>query len=76
MEEIWYFTKGNGEVWRKKESHKTVDKVHPGVSLTIPLGTHFQFKNTGKSPLEFIIITMPPWPGENEAFTVNNYWET
>lgn len=30
-------------MWRKQDGHGTVIDVYPGVCLTIPLGTHFQF---------------------------------
>jgi hypothetical protein len=54
-----------------KDGHEDVVKVGPGISLTIPVGTHFQFRNTGSEPFRFIIATMPPWwPGVNEAFFV------
>ena len=32
--------------------------------------THFQFRATRKPPLAFLAATMPPWPGETEAFRV------
>lgn len=67
VEEIWYFLDGEGEVWRKLDEKQEVVRVHQGVSLTIPVGTHFQFRNSGDVPLRFIIATMPPWPGEHEA---------
>jgi len=70
VEEIWYFLEGKGEVWRKHGDHEEVATVEPGISLTIPLGTHFQFRNTGSGPLCFIIVTMPPWPGPEEAARV------
>lgn len=67
VEEVWFFLAGAGQVWRKQgEREQTLD-VAAGVSLTIPLGTDFQFRNTGDAPLEFIIATTPPWPGEDEA---------
>jgi hypothetical protein len=44
-------------------------------SLNIPLGTRFQFRNTGAEPLCFIIATLPPWPGEDEAITQVGHWE-
>jgi mannose-6-phosphate isomerase-like protein (cupin superfamily) len=74
VEEIWYFIEGNGEVWRKQGEKEEVVLVEPGVSLTIPVGTHFQFRNTGSKPLKFLICTMPPWPGEEEAVKVKDYW--
>ena len=67
VEEIWYFLAGQGQVWRAQGEREEVLDVRSGVSLTIPLGTHFQFRNTGAVPLEFVIATTPPWPGEDEA---------
>lgn len=67
VEEVWYFLAGEGQVWRKQGEHELVLDARSGVSLTIPRGTAFQFRNTGAVPLEFIIATTPPWPGENEA---------
>jgi len=65
VEEIWYFLAG--QVWRKQDDREKVVDVHPGLSLTIPAETHFQFRNTGDEPLQFIIAAMSPWPGEDEA---------
>ena len=67
VEEIWTFLAGRGQVWRKQGEREQVLDVASGMSLTIPLGTDFQFRNTGEAPLEFIIATTPPWPGEDEA---------
>ena len=71
VEEVWYFLAGSGQVWRKQGQREQVLDVAPGHSLTIPLGTDFQFRNTGEVPLEFIIATTPPWPGEDEAVVVD-----
>ena len=74
VEEIWFFLEGQGEVWRKLDDHEEIVKVKPGISLTIPVGTHFQFRNTGSEALRFIIVTMLPWPGPEEAKEVKNNW--
>ncbi|MCZ6721456.1 MAG: cupin domain-containing protein [Alphaproteobacteria bacterium] len=74
VEELWFFLKGRGEVWRKVGDVEEVVEVGPSVSLDIPLGGHFQFRNTGPEPLEFIIATMPPWPGADEAVRVADHW--
>ena len=74
VEEVWFFLAGQGEVWRKNETGEAVTEVGPGVSLAIPLGTHFQFRNTGGESLTFVIVTMPPWPGEEEAPRVADHW--
>ena len=73
VEELWYFVDGEGELWRKSGDRQETVKVGPGVSLTIPLGTHFQFRSTGKT-LHAIGVTMPPWPGDGEAFEVEGLW--
>lgn len=75
IEEIWYFIQGKGQVWRKQEDREEVVEVSAGTCLTIPTGTHFQFRNTGTEPLCFIISTMPPWPGDEEAVRVEKgFW--
>ena len=75
VEEIWYVVGGEGEVWRKFGSKESVTMVRPGMALTIPLGTHFQFR-AGSQALSFVAATMPPWPGADEAFPVPGRWET
>ena len=75
VEEMWYFIQGEGEVWRKQDQEEEIVKVVTGVCITIPVGTHFQFRNTGQEALHFIIITMPPWPGPQEAVKVKGKWE-
>jgi mannose-6-phosphate isomerase-like protein (cupin superfamily) len=67
VEEIWYFISGEGEMWRSTGDESRTVPVGPGVCLTIPLGTHFQFRAQGKEPLRAIGVTMPPWPGDGEA---------
>ncbi|MCE5289617.1 MAG: cupin domain-containing protein [Nocardiaceae bacterium] len=75
VEEIWYFTSGAGEMWRSTGELTEVLEVRTGVCLTIPLGTHFQFRSFGPEPLSAVAITMPPWPGEDEAVFVEGPWE-
>ena len=74
VEEIWYLLEGEGELWRKRGAREETAALVPGVGLTIPLGTHFQFRNTGRGPLQFIIATLPPWPGDEEAYRVADHW--
>ena len=74
VEEVWHFLEGNGQVWRKLGDEERVVDVAPGVSLSIPVGAHFQFRTTGDRPLKFVIVTMPPWPGHDEAFPVAGHW--
>jgi len=77
VEEIWYFLTGRGEMWRKQGEREEVVPVEAGVCLTIPLGTHFQFRSYGYGPLAAVGVTMPPWPedGEDEVLEVEGKWE-
>jgi len=75
VEEIWFFLSGRGEMWRWTEGHEEVVPVGEGVCLTIPLGTHFQFRSFGPDALAAIGVTMPPWPGEGEAMFVAGKWK-
>jgi mannose-6-phosphate isomerase-like protein (cupin superfamily) len=75
VEEIWYFVSGRGQMWRKLEGQVSIVDVYSGVSLTIPLGTHFQFRSFGYEPLAAIGVTMPPWPGDGEAIVVTGEWQ-
>jgi mannose-6-phosphate isomerase-like protein (cupin superfamily) len=74
VEEIWYFIAGCGRMWRKLGDHEEITEVAPGVSVTIPTGTQFQFRCDGGEPLEAVAVTMPPWPGADEAFVVPGKW--
>ena len=73
VEEIWYVVAGEGEVWRKFGDEESVTPVAPGVALTMPLGAHFQFR-AGAAALCFVAVTMPPWPGPEEAVFVPGRW--
>lgn len=74
VEELWYIISGTGGMWRQLGEQEEVTTLAPGVSLSIPLGTRFQFRCDGPVPLSAIGVTMPPWPGEHEAMFVNGPW--
>ena len=74
VEEVWYFTGGRGRMWRRHGAEEAVDEVSAGMSIAIPVGTHFQFRADGDGPLEAVGVTMPPWPGADEAYAVEAYW--
>jgi len=76
VEELWYFTSGSGKLWRKLDTAEETIDLHPGVSISIPVGTHFQFRCDGPEPLQAIGVTMPPWPGMNEAIVVAGIWKS
>lgn len=74
VEEIWYFLGGSGEMWRRQDGRDEVVTVQAGVCITIPRGTRFQFRSLGPEPLAAVAVTMPPWPGEGEAYPVDGIW--
>lgn len=75
VEELWYFTSGRGRLWRKTNNAEETIDVCSGISISIPVGTHFQFRCDGPHPLQAVGITMPPWPGLEEAFAVTGIWK-
>jgi mannose-6-phosphate isomerase-like protein (cupin superfamily) len=74
VEEIWFFLTGHGQIWRRLGDWDEVVEVGPEVSLTIPVGAHFQLRNDGPEPLTAVAITMPPWPGQDEAVLIDGKW--
>jgi len=75
VDEIWFVTGGRGRIWRKlRDQEETVD-LFPGVSVTIPVGTHFQFMNCDFEPLVVLGVTTPPWPEQGDAYPVRGTWK-
>lgn len=75
VEEIWYVLVGLGVMWRKSDEHEETVRMEPGVCLTIPCMTCFQFRSLGPGPLRVVAITMPSWPGMDEAVYVKGIWQ-
>jgi mannose-6-phosphate isomerase-like protein (cupin superfamily) len=61
-------------MWRRQDGREEIVELSRGTCLTIPLGTEFQFRSSGNEPLSAVAITMPPWPGEDEAVFVEGHW--
>jgi mannose-6-phosphate isomerase-like protein (cupin superfamily) len=68
VQEVWYVVAGAGEMWRRQNGREDTVTLQPGICLTIPLGTAFQFRAAeGDDALEIVAATMPPWPvGSND----------
>ncbi len=75
FEEMWYFVAGRGEMWRKQSDHEELVSVEPGICISIPKNTVFQFRALGEESLEAIGVTMPPWTGEASVQNVEGIWE-
>jgi mannose-6-phosphate isomerase-like protein (cupin superfamily) len=76
VQEIWFVLAGAGRMWRRQGSREDIVDLRPGVSLTIPLGTAFQFR-ADDEPLEIVAATMPPWPvdSDDEARPAQGPWQ-
>ena len=73
VEEIWYILAGQGQMWRRQGERQETVPLRPGTCVSIPAGTHFQFR-AGDGPLAALGVTMPPWPGPDEAYEVPGAW--
>lgn len=74
VDEIWYILGGRGEMWRRQGAHESIVPLEAGVCLTIPRGTVFQFRTLGAEALTAVAVTMPSWPGADEAERVEGRW--
>ena len=76
VEEIWHVLAGGGRLWRRLpgSSDGDVTALACGISVTIPPGARFQFRNDGEALLQIVAVTMPPWPGEEEADPAEGPW--
>jgi len=77
IDEIWYVTTGEGEIWMSNTGAVAPHQValRPGLSLAIPQGTAFQCKNAGRVDLDIIAVQVPPWPGDDEAGIVDSIFD-
>jgi mannose-6-phosphate isomerase-like protein (cupin superfamily) len=62
-------------MWRRQDGREEIVELAPGLCLTIPLGTQFQFRAADDEAVSAVAITMPPWPGMDEAVAVPGAWE-
>ena len=79
VSETWFVLDGAGELWRSAgrdpDHHEEVTPLRHGVGVDIPVGTTFQFRSTGKDPLQLLLLTAPKWPGADEAVVATvPYW--
>jgi mannose-6-phosphate isomerase-like protein (cupin superfamily) len=75
VDELWYVVAGQGEMWRRQGERQQTVPLRPGTCLSIPAGTHFQFRADARGgPLAAVGVTMPPWPGDGEAYEVPGLW--
>jgi mannose-6-phosphate isomerase-like protein (cupin superfamily) len=67
VDELWSVTAGRGELWRRCQDQEMIVTLEKGVCVSILTGVAFQFRALGAEPLEIVAVTLPPWPGAEEA---------
>ena len=75
VSEFWHVLSGEGRIWRRDGTGEATTVLASGVSIDIPVGTAFQYRCDGVEPLEFICISMPRWPGPEEATIIAGPWQ-
>jgi mannose-6-phosphate isomerase-like protein (cupin superfamily) len=76
VEEVWLVLSGRGELWRKQAEREEVVALEPGVCVSLPRGTHFQFRASKSEAVAAVAVTIPRWPGDGEAEFVRGPWES
>lgn len=74
VSEFWFVLSGEGELWRSDGTESRLVSLSPGMSVDVPRGHAFQYRSTGATDLTFICVTMPPWPGNQEAAFTHGPW--
>lgn len=75
IEEIWYVLEGAGQLWRQLDRDEETVELTAGTCVTIPTGAAFQFRSDGERPLRMLMLTIPPWPGPDEAIAAAGVWK-
>lgn len=72
VEELWYVISGDGEISRREGTlPPELTKLAAGTCIDIGQRITFQFRNIGvELPLRMLLLTMPRWPGPDEAVAV------
>ena len=75
VNEFWHVLSGEGQLWRRDSAGEETTVLRRGFSVDIPVGTAFQYRCTSDVPLQFLCISMPRSPGDEEASFVGRPWK-
>ncbi|GAB2736852.1 cupin domain-containing protein [Kitasatospora kifunensis] len=82
VQEIWHVVGGSGQLWRRQGEREEITPLRVGTTVSIPLGTTFQFRADqpgsaeGAAALVILAATVPAWPGtETEARLEVGRWQ-
>ena len=74
VSEFWHVLWGEGQIWRRDSTGEDTTVLETGISIDIPVGTAFQYRCNGVDPLQFLCVSMPRWPGDEEASVIEGPW--
>jgi mannose-6-phosphate isomerase-like protein (cupin superfamily) len=76
VDELWFVVSGSGRLWRRRagDGPGEVAALDAGDAVDLPVGTAFQFRAAADSELVIVGVTMPPWPGADEAVATDGPW--
>ncbi|MDH6118386.1 mannose-6-phosphate isomerase-like protein (cupin superfamily) [Kitasatospora sp. GAS204A] len=76
VQELWHVVSGSGQLWRRQDGREEVTPLRAGTTVSIPLGTAFQFRADAGAALHIVAATVPAWPGtETEARIEPGAWQ-
>ncbi|MFF7634825.1 cupin domain-containing protein [Kitasatospora sp. NPDC008050] len=77
VQEIWHVVAGSGRLWRRQGGRAEITPLRVGITVSIPLGTAFQFRaDEGAAALVILATTVPSWPGtDTEARPELGPWQ-
>jgi len=76
VEEVWLILSGRGELWRKQAAKEEITVLEPGLCVSLPRGTLFQFRASASEALKIVAVTIPRWPGDQEVEYVPGPWQS
>jgi mannose-6-phosphate isomerase-like protein (cupin superfamily) len=75
VNEFWYVAAGSGQLWRRWGKDEILENLVPGIAGVIPGRAAFQWRADPGPDLEIVGVTMPPWPGDDEAQPAEGPWQ-
>lgn len=75
VEELWVVISSRGQIWRKQGEREEITGLETSMGPSIPLCAHFQFRAAPDVVIVAVGVTMPPWPGHDEAIPVEGPWK-
>ena len=75
VDEIWYILAGQGQMWRRQADRQGPFRCAQVPACPFPRARISSSGPLRDGPLAAVGVTMPPWPGDNEAYEVPGAWD-